>query len=122
VKSVVATACTNKHLQDMKDDPARQARFNQCSEKIAADIRNNVPEAKQHYLICTVFGGMSCCQDRGNSGARSCDAIMTSQGAGAAGPLTNTLDPGSGNADGAGTIQGGFGTRLQKGGTASPPQ
>lgn len=121
-KSVVATACTNQHFQDMKDDPARQARYNQCGEKIANDIRNDVPEAKQHYLICTIFGGMSCCQDRGSSGARSCDPIMASQGADAAGPLTNTLDPGSGDAGGpkGGTTTGGFGTRLQKGGTVSP--
>jgi hypothetical protein len=120
VKSVVATSCTNKHFQDMKDDPARQARYNQCSQKIANDIANGLPDAKQHYLICTISGGMSCCQDRGNSGARSCDPIVASQGAGAAGPLTGTLDPGAGTsgATGAGTITGGFGTHLQKGGTA----
>ncbi len=122
VKSVVATACTNQHFQDMKDDPARQARYNQCSQKIANDINNNVPQAKQHYLICTISGGMSCCQDRGSSGARSCDPIMASQGADAAGPLTSTLDPGAGATGGSkgGATTGGFGTRLQKGGTSLP--
>lgn len=122
VKSVVATSCTNKHFQDMKDDPARQARYNQCSQKIANDIANGLPDAKQHYLICTISGGMSCCQDRGSGNARSCDPIMASQGAGAAGPLTNTLDPGAGATGGqkGGATTGGFGTQLQKGGAASP--
>lgn len=79
------------------DDAERiqDPRSQECIRKMEEDIKNGVSNV--HYLLCLKDGGVSCCQDSGSSGARSCDRIFraaAATGTDAGGDLTvNPGDP-----------------------------
>jgi hypothetical protein len=68
--------------QERLRNPAAQAGLDACNRKSAEDAANGVPVANQHYVLCLQDGGLSCCQDVGNMGARKCDRIMRTDSSG----------------------------------------
>jgi hypothetical protein len=64
-------ACTGDQVLALGDNPGVQ----DCIAKGNQDIIDG--KTHYHYVACLPGGGVSCCQDLNDTGARSCDPIST---------------------------------------------